>query len=86
LQNVEQPSLQLPEHWNAHEPLHATAQLLLQDVVSEEAFEIKGTLINATAPKIGNTPFAAFLKNSRLLCSSSFFLFFVSITHKPLRL
>jgi len=37
-----------------------------------------GALANATAAKIGNAPFAALLKNSRLDWSSSF-LFFSSI-------
>ena len=35
-----------------------------------------GTFANTIAPKIGSTPFAAFLKNSLLDWSSSFFLFF----------
>lgn len=33
-----------------------------------------------TAPNIGSTFFAAFLKNSRLVCSSSFFFFCSSIS------
>jgi hypothetical protein len=40
------------------------------------AFEIIGTLAIIARPKIGNAPLAAFLKNSLLDWSSSFFSFF----------
>ena len=60
-------------------------QVPLQDAVQlvqlhpdSAAFEIKGALANAIAPRIGSAPFAAFLKNSLLDWSSSFFLFFIT--------
>ena len=67
---------------------HAVEQLLLHE--AEHSEQIKSSessfphdVINigpkATAPNIGNIPFAAFLKNSRLVWSSSCFTFFFII-------
>jgi len=71
-----------------HVPEHAVEQLLLHE--AEHSEQIKSSessslhdVINigpkAIAPNIGNIPFAAFLKNSRLVWSSSCFTFFFII-------
>ena len=58
-QHILQPPVQLPEHL----PLHDIPQ---PDAVVSVAFATIGFDANITAPRIGNAPFAAFLKNSRL--------------------
>lgn len=88
-----QEPLHVPEHVNLHppeqvlehDPAHPPEQLYLQPIgLSSLAATIEGTFANMIAPKIGNAPLAAFLKNSLRDWSLSFFLIFF-ITLRSLR-
>ena len=78
-----QPPLQPFEQPLKHavpQPEHLTEQFVLQPdsdpPISSIALATMGLLAMIAAPIIGRVRFAAFLKNSRLDWSSSFFLFF----------
>ena len=64
---------QLPLHDLVHVPLHVPQQLPIQVAGFSAACERIGACVRAITPKIGKALFAAFLKNSRLDWSSSFF-------------
>lgn len=54
-----------PEQELEHDPAHPPEQPYLHPIgLSSLAATIEGTLANMIAPKIGNAPLAAFLKNS----------------------
>lgn len=72
---------QLHEHVPLHPPSHVPEQrpehVFWQpaaQVQLSDAFIMLGTLASTIAPRIGRAPLAAFLKNSRRVWSSSFFL------------
>lgn len=50
------------------------------------ALDTNGTLDNAIAPKIGRVAFAAFLKNERRDCNSSFLFSFMLVQSCPIGL
>lgn len=67
-------------HEPSHEPEHPPLQVPPHGHALEElsvALLISGTLARAMAPKIGRADFAAFLKNERRDCNSSFLFFSV---------
>lgn len=61
-----------PLHVPLQVPIHVAVQASILHPIASAALATIGLPAIARNATIGNTPFAAFLKNSRLDCNSSF--------------